>query len=145
MVLTGLLIVLILLLRLAPDSPLARMLNRVLVIWPLDQVLRLTLRQAIFGGIMIGFALAGPEAIFLAGPELVATYAFELSIYLDAVLVTYALAVISTARAGVGRARDLMTRIMRLPQARRRKRTRLRPPNATANDDEAGPPYRMAA
>ncbi len=145
MLLTGLLVVLTLLLRLAPSAPLARMAHRMLVVWPIEQISSLTLRQAIFAALMMGFMLAGPEVIFLAGPELVATYAFELSIYLDAVLVTYALAAISSAKAGLGRVSDVLTKIMRRPQARRRKRTAQCRSNRSANDDEAGPAYWLAA
>ncbi|MCL6249671.1 hypothetical protein M3P36_01225 [Altererythrobacter sp. KTW20L] len=145
--LAGMLAVLALLLKLAPGTPLARLAMRMCVLWPIERLAALTLQQAIFGLIMVGFMMAGGEMIFLLGPELVAAYAFELSIYLDAVLFTYALAAWSRVKAGVGHVRMIVARLVRLPQSSRRRRLRRTPPQRpSANDDEPSPAFvRLAA
>lgn len=147
MTLAGLLAVLFLLLKCAPEAPLARRVMRMCVLWPTERLAALTLQQVIFGLILLGFMMAGGEAIFLIGPELVGAYAFELSIYLDAVLFTYALAAWSQVKAGITRIRMIVSRLARLPQASRRKRLRKTPPPLrSANDDEPAPAMlRLAA
>ena len=146
MILTGLLLILTLLLKLAPDAPLARLVNRMVVLWPLEQVRQATLQQAIFGLILLGFMLTGTEAYFLLGPELVAGFAFDLSIYLDAVLFAYALSSWGALKAGVVRLRHKASRLLRRPRAPRRKRLPTsRPDKLPANDEEPHPALRLAA
>ncbi len=144
--LLGLLAVLTLVLWLAPHSPEGRLLHRALVEQPLAALSRLQLRHLIFIAFIGGFGLAGGEIFLLAGPELVTGFALELSIYLDAVIVTYAL----SAAAGIRRAGTyVVTRIGRPRRllGARRKRVHVRRERAgpAANDYEHPAARRLAA
>lgn len=145
MMLTGLLAVLTLLLKCAPDAPLGRRAHTMLVAWPLAWLSTLELRHLIFFAVMAGFMMSGGEILMLAGPELVTSYALELSFYLDAVLVTYALSILSQARFAGQKVRAALIRTARRFRPRNRVRRTRRPGILpSANDDEAHPALKAA-
>jgi hypothetical protein len=80
--------------------------------------------------------LAGGEMIVLLGPEIIATYA----VYLDAVMVTYALSAVAMAQRGGSWLRTVVMRSVRRvrPRARRVRRSPARQ-RRSANDDEPAP------
>src|SRR5690606_38556381 len=87
---------------LAPQSPAGRTLNEQLVERPLGALSRMKRHHLIYFVIMAGFMMGGGEVLALAGPEFVAAFAIDLAIYFDAVIVTYTLSALATARKGGG-------------------------------------------
>jgi hypothetical protein len=130
----GFMVVITLVMWCVPDSPAGKLLLRQLVETPADHLARLKRHHLIYAVLLAGMALAGGEMLVLLGPEALATYA----IYLDGVLVTYALAAYATARNSLRYARLRWRgggRVRRVVRARRRRRAarRVLPP---ANDDD---------
>jgi len=136
----------LLVLLLIPDSQLGRMLHRQLVERPLEALSDIRRHHVIFFVIIAGFAVAGGEAMALLGPEIVAAYALDLAIYLDAVLVTYALSAVAMAKSGGGWLKNALMRSVRRMRPRSRRAPR-RPagPRKSANDDDPAPAVRCAA
>ena len=94
---------LLLVMLVIPDSPLGRVLHRQLVERPLERLAQLERHHLIYAVIIGSMMIAGGEAVAIAGPELVAMWALDVSIYLDAVLVTdgYPPTLLDQARAAI--------------------------------------------
>ena len=135
--LCGMMLALILVMRLAPHSPAARLLHRHLVELPLRELSGLERHQLVFVLIMAGFAMTGGEMIAILGPELVGAYALDLAIYLDALAIAYAFAAVARLRAAARAVRWQIKRLV-MRRARRRKRAQRRARRGllAANDDE---------
>lgn len=144
----GLCLALILVMRLAPQSPLGRTLVQQLVEEPLHRISRLERHQLIFWLMMAVLLAIGGEVIALMGGlELTTLYLIDLSIYLDAVMATYLLAVtVRGTSAWQALAGVIRPRLSRRGTARRR---RIRADRTTvergANDDDEPAPVRLAA
>lgn len=140
--------VLTLVMWLVPDAPAARFLHRYLVKLPLHSAAKLERHHLLFVLIITGLMIAGGEAFAIIGPEFVAAYAIDMAIYLDAVLVTYALSAASQARSTIGWTMGAYRKLLRRPQALRRKRRRTdgasgkKPANDDANDHDGHPAFR---
>jgi len=141
--LCALMLALVLVMRLAPQSPAARVLQRQLVELPLRWLAGLERHQLIFVLIMAGFAAGGVEMIALLGPELVTAYAVDLAIYLDALAVTYLVVTVARLRAAARAVRWHLKRLGVSRGIRRRRRAqrrgRNRPPAANDDEDDARP------
>ena len=144
--LLGFMVAITLVLWLAPGSEAGRALNRQLVERPLEALSDIKRHHLIFFVVIAGFAIGGGEAMALVGPEVVAAYALDLAIYLDAVMVTYALSAVAMARSGGGWLKTVVMRSARRMHPRRKRPTR-RPAGASesANDDDPAPAIRCAA
>ena len=90
----GLCVALFLVMRFAPLTPYGAWLNRCLVAEPLARLADMKRHRVIYVVLLAAMMIAGGEMILLLGPEVLATYA----VYLDAVLVTYALTAVAMAR-----------------------------------------------
>ena len=125
---------------LAPASAAGRVLHRQLVERPLEALSDIKRHHLIFVVIIAGFALAGGEAMAILGPEVASAFALDLAIYLDAVMVTYALSAAAMAKRGGGWLRyAIMRRAPRLrPRSKRAPRVSVRP-RKSANDDDPAP------
>ena len=125
---------------LAPGSDAGRLLRRRLVESPLEAMSDVKRHHLIFFVIMAGFVIGGGEAMAILGPEFVAAYTFDLAIYLDAVMVTYALSAVAMAKRGGGWLKyAVMRRAPRMrPRSKRTTRTAVRP-RKSANDDDPAP------
>jgi hypothetical protein len=137
----GFVLALILVMRFAPASALGRLLLAQLVEKPLASLSALKSYQLIAFVLMGVTFLVGGEAIMLFGPELFTVYLIDLSIYLDAVAVTYALAAMARAKQGWRAIRlRLVAAASRLRPGRGHRRARrkptLRPAKPADNDDE---------
>jgi cadmium resistance protein CadD (predicted permease) len=131
---------------LAPGSEAGRALNRQLVERPLEALSDIKRHHLIFFVIIFGFAIGGGEAIALLGPEFVTAYALDLAIFIDAVMVTYALTAVAAAKGGGGRLKDVVVRAARRVRPRSKRTTRradTRP--KSANDDDPAPAICNAA
>jgi hypothetical protein len=137
----GMFLSLVLVMRLAPQSPLGEWLLQHLVREPLAKVSSLERHQLIYCGIVLVMLLAASETLAIYGTfEWAIISAFDLAIYLDGVAVTVVLA--STARVRT------MVRMLRTRLFGRRPRIRSRRPRCpskhrigtkTANDDDPAP------
>ena len=135
-----------LVLWLAPESAAGRALHRQLVARPLEALGRLERHHLILVVIMSGFMLSGGEMLMLAGPELVGAFALDLAIYLDAVLVTYAVSALSAARRSGGWLKFALTRMVQAARPRAKRSARpVGPKRKPSNDDDPGPAILRAA
>ena len=141
--LVGFMLVITLVMWCAPDSPAGRLLRQQLVERPLRQFAKLERHRLIYVVLLAAMMPVAGEMIVLLGPETLATYA----VYVDAVMVTYALAAVAQARAGFGRIRVILGKALRRPQVTRRKRSN-RPTAArsksASNDDDPAPALMVA-
>jgi hypothetical protein len=130
---------------LAPDSAAGRVLNKQLVEKPLAALSDLNLKQVIFWAIMAnllaGAAFGGGEAFLLLGPEVVTGIAMDMAIYLDAVIVTYALSALATARKSLHFMTLPITSRLRRLRARRKRTAIRKPERKPSNDDEPHPAF----
>lgn len=136
----GFMIAITLVMWLAPDSAAGRAMHRNLVERPLEALAKFERHHLIYFVIMLGFMIGGGEVFAILGPEAVAAFALDFAIYIDAVLVTYALSAAAMAK----RSASWMKRVIIRPFARiapRRKRTARRstPRRSSANDDDPDP------
>ena len=83
--LAGLLAVTLILMKLYPSTPIARSLHQWLVEWPLEAVARVERRHLILIGVIL---LCGPSLAALGSAEIGMLYAVDLSLYVEAVLMT---------------------------------------------------------
>jgi hypothetical protein len=141
-------IIVVLVMKLTPQSPLGRWLNLTLVERPLARIAVMDRRQAIFSLVMIGVLLFASEAIMALGSfDLLTAFAWDLTAYFDVMLVAYAVAAVTRARAGVKwfalrASRSLLGRSR--PRARRVRGLRAHRDRAS-NDDDPAPARRLAA
>jgi len=144
----GLFIALMLVMKLAPRSPLARWLNVALVERPLAKIAAMDRRQVIMLLIVVGLSLFATEAILMLGSyDLVTLYAWDLTMYLDVMVVAYALAAVARARAGVKWFASSAARLLRrgVRSRARRSRSAVRRQDRSANDDDPAPARTLAA
>lgn len=122
----------------APDVPIARLLHRWLVEWPAARLLNVERRHLIF----IFVAIVSAQALLSVGlPDVGLVVAWDVSTYVDILLVTWSLAAVANVKAGgrllVERWRLLTrapTRAKPQPRAKRPAcRTTIKP---SANDDD---------
>ncbi len=136
----GFLLVVTLVIWLAPESPAAKLLHRQLVEAPIEAMAKLERYHLIMFVIMLGFMIGGGEVMALVGPEFIAAYALDLSIYLDLVIVSYAISAARQARSSFAFLRGSFSRLFSRPEARRRRRQiRKQGRSGPANDDEGDP------
>ena len=131
----GLCVALMLVMRFAPLTPYGAWLNRRLVAEPLARLADMKRHRVIYVLLLAAMMIAGGEMIVLLGPEVVATYA----VYLDAVLVTYALTAVAMARNSLRYTRLRVRkggRVRRLLAARRRRQRPAERVRPSANDDD---------
>lgn len=134
--LLGFMAAITLVLWLVPDSEAGRALHRQLVERPLEALSDFKRHRLIYFVLLAGMMLAGGEMIVLLGPEVIATYA----VYLDAVMVTYALSAVAMAQRGGSWLRTVVMRSFRRvrPRGKRARRSPARQ-RRSANDDEPAP------
>ena len=145
----GFMLALMLVMHLAPRSALGRILLAQLVERPLARLSRLESHQLI-AVVLIGLLLmAGGEGILLVGPELAIAYMIDLSIYLDAVAVTLALAAGARFKGGWqslrARLSATVSRLRTGPRNRRARRSAVRRTSPPDNDDEPAAARMLAA
>jgi len=145
-VILGFSLCVLLVLLVIPDSQLGRMLHRQLVDRPLEALANIKRHHLIFFVIMTGFAVAGGEAFAIVGPEVASAFALDLAIYLDAVMVTYALSAAAMAKRGSGWLKYAVIRSVRRMRPRRKRTTRTAVKSRkSANDDDGPAPVLLAA
>jgi hypothetical protein len=142
--LTGLLLTLTLVMRLFPETALARSLHRRLIEWPLTRLAALDRRHVILVFLVAGVVLFASDLVFMLGSsDLAVALAWDVSIYADALLAACALAAVARGKAAW---RALLIRAVSRPRRPRvRSRRPVRAQRPTSNDsDEEGPAWSPA-
>ena len=141
----GFMTTIILIMWLVPNSDIGRALHRQLVERPLETISGLRRHDLLFFVIMAGLMVAGGEAIAVLGPEVVSAYALDLAIYVDAVLLTYALSAVAMAKRSGGWLLQAVMRCVRRMRPRTKRATRkISRPRQASNDDDPEPAWLAA-
>jgi hypothetical protein len=137
--LAGLLLLTILTMKLFPRVPVSRQLHRLLVEMPLAALAKMSRRHHIFGVVLMVMLVSASEMIMLLGSaDVVMLLAWDVSIYVDAVIAAWTLAAMTRSKAAWQAFAAIATRPLR---AARRRAPRRRPAGSekAANDsDEDG-------
>lgn len=136
MVVEGVAVGCMLIMKLFPQTPVARLLHAWFVARPAAWLTSRTRRDVIFGLLVAGIMLAGTEFVLIAGTaDVTVLLAWDLSLFVDALLVSWAAA----ASGGFNAVRRRIAGLMRRPRPRqRRARVQRRAPQP-GNDDEPAP------
>ena len=134
--LAGFLALVLAIIRLFPETALAKSLHRWFVEIPLEFAQRIERKHII----LIAILLCSGQTLALAGgAELAIAYAADMSLYLDAMLATYAAAAMARFRSAAGVLKSAVARAVRMvrprPRERKPKRTAPRPPKPGNDDD----------
>ncbi len=148
--LTGLLLGMMLIMRLFPETPLAKTLHCHLVERPVDWVQNRTRHDLLFYLALTFMLLVGDELVVMLGSfELAMMFAWDVSLYVDALIATSAL---SAAGRWKGLTAWMRGKIaVARPAYRRRTRRRARRQISVsksarpANDDDGDPAFVLAA
>jgi len=147
----AILIVTMLVMKLAPHSPAGRWLNHVLVELPLRLFGKMQRHHLIFLVVIVMLAMVGTELIFALGSVDVAVlYALDVSLYVDGLLMTVAVASLVRTRSAAATLRASATVLVaRLRRRFGRRRVRSacvrREGRGAANEDEPAPAWSLAA
>jgi len=129
----GFVLLIILTMKLFPDVPTSRLLHRALVEAPLRGLVAMSRRHLIYGLVLVAMLLAGAEMILMLGStDLVMLMAWDVSLYVDAVIATWTIATVARGKA-VWHA--LVARVTPRPRAPRRRREASK---TAANDADDG-------
>jgi len=140
-------IALMLVMKLAPRSTLGHWLNAGLVERPLAHMATMNRRKAMFLLVLLGLTLFATDLLFVLGSyDLLTLYVWDLTMYLDVVVIAYALAAVARARSGVKWLASKAVMRLRLKARSRARRSRpaVRRQDRSANDDDPAP-ARLAA
>lgn len=136
----GLALMVVLFMRMAPESAAARALHRLLVERPLELCARVERRHLI----LIAILLVGGQTLALAGSiDMALLYAVDLSLYFDVILTAWALHAAGGLRMAWTGCKALLR--LRLPKRRgvgrgaRARRVRVRRMRPSSNDNGADP------
>lgn len=143
MMLTGLLLGAMIVLRVFPETAIARWLDTA-VATAREGLGRIERRHILFLILMSIVLIAGTELLAMAGPfDMALVVLWDVSTYIDIVLTT---AVVAAATRGGAGWRTLVARFLphRAPRARRRRRRGKRATPPSANDDDR-PAFARAA
>ncbi|WP_305096739.1 hypothetical protein [Croceibacterium aestuarii] len=150
----GLLIALMLVMKLAPDSPLGNWLLRHGVERPLERLGSMRRHHLIFAVLFLALlAIGGEMIVALGSADLFVLYALDLSLYIDGMLAVMAAASVARSRTGFTLLRaqtSQMAARLRRVFGQRRKRRRIERPRRgePTNDDEhpaTTPVWKIAA
>lgn len=139
--LAGFALLIILTMKLFPDIPASRLLHRALVEAPLRKLAAMERRHWIYGAVLVAMLFAGTEMIMLLGStDFVILMAWDVSLYVDALIATWTLAAVARSKAAW---RMILPARRPKPRARRRRRVEI---GKAANDsDEDGEGWAYAA
>ena len=145
----GVLVAAMLVMKLLPHSPYGRFLNSTLVQRPLARLAEMDRRQVIFVMVLVGLTLFATDMVFLFGSyDLLALYAWDLTVYLDVTVIAFALATVARGRSTVRwltvRASLALRRAPR-PRARRSRADLSKQQDRVDNDDDPALAWALAA
>lgn len=145
----GMLLGIILAMKLAPDIPISRAMHRAFVEVPVAKLASMDRRHLIFGVIALGMLFSFAELIMILGSsDLVILMAWDVTLYVDAVIATWTVAAVTRAKglwhymkARIG---GVFRRAPR-PRAPRRRVTEGRREAIDSDADRADRGYALAA
>lgn len=145
----GLVLLVILTMKLFPDLPVSRDLHRGLVELPLAKLAAMRRTHLIFALVLVGMLFTASELIMLLGSaDLIMLIAWDVSLYVDAVIAAWTIAAVSRGKAAWQALVLTVTRPFRAARQRARRRRRDGSAGKAANDsdeDGAGWTYARAA
>ncbi|HEV7660447.1 MAG TPA: hypothetical protein VGO55_11435 [Allosphingosinicella sp.] len=95
----GLMLLMILTVKLFSEVPASRLLHRTLVEAPLRGLAVMSRRHLIYGAVVVAMLFAGTELIMMLGStDLVMLMAWDVSLYVDAVIATWTIATVARGR-----------------------------------------------
>jgi hypothetical protein len=131
---TGLLALSLLVMKLYPETPFAQLLHLWLVERPLKAAARLERKHLILVAIIL---FSGPSLAAFGSAEIAMLYAVDLSLYVDAVVVTSLSAFAASLKSGWGAFIRGAGRTLRFRPGKRSRRVRAaHKANTASNDDE---------
>ncbi|TMJ19361.1 MAG: hypothetical protein E6G92_06125 [Alphaproteobacteria bacterium] len=136
---SGIVLLVIVVMRLFPAIPLSRALHRALVEAPLERLGAMSRRHLIYAALLAGMMIAGAEVILLLGSaDMAMLMAWDVSLYVDGLIATWTISALVRGKSAwnVVAARWLspLRRAAR-PRARRQRRD---PTRTAANDSDEG-------
>ena len=135
----GLLLLVTLTMKLFPRVQVSRMLHHMLVEAPLAAIARMSRRHLIFGVVLLATLFAGAELIVMLGSADVAmVLAWDVSLYVDALLAAWALAAVARGKAAWQALAAIVTRPLRAARRRAPRRRRAATGKAANDSDEDG-------
>lgn len=135
----GSLLLVIVTMKLFPRVPVSRMLHQMLVEAPLAALATMSRRHMIFGLILVAMLFAGAELIMMLGSaDVVMVLAWDVSLYVDAVIAAWALAAVARSRAAWQALAGIVTWPLRAEGPRTSRRRRANTEKAANDSDEDG-------
>jgi hypothetical protein len=96
----GLLLLMILTMKLFPEVPASRLMHRALVEVPLRGLAAMSRRHMIYGVVLVAMLAAGVEMVVMLGStDLVMLMAWDVSLYVDAVIAAWTIATVARGKA----------------------------------------------
>lgn len=96
----GCVLLVILMMKLFPELPFARVLHHVLVEAPLRKLAEMSRRHLIYAAVLIWMTFTGTELLLLLGStDMLTLFAWDVSLYVDALLATWTLSAVVRGKA----------------------------------------------
>jgi hypothetical protein len=131
--------------KLFPAVPVSRLLHQMLVETPLRQLAAMSRRHLFFGVILLAMLFASAELIVMLGSaDVVMVMAWDVSIYVDAVIAAWALAAVARSRAAWRALAGIVVRPLRTARRRAPRRRRAGTGTAANDADDDGGPWAYA-
>jgi ABC-type multidrug transport system fused ATPase/permease subunit len=138
-----------LVMKLAPQLAAGRWLNAALVERPLEKIAVMDRRQVIMLMILLGLTLFAADMVMMFGSyDLLTLYAWDLTVYLDTMMVAYALVAVARGRAAVrwvALRGSLLLRQGARSRARRTRAVAAKTQDGADNDDDPAPAWSLTA
>jgi hypothetical protein len=141
--LAGVLLMVTMITRLFPETPLAHWLHRWFVERPLARLATMERRHAICAIVLIAVALGASDLVLMLGSsDLVLAATWDFSLYVDTLIAAWTIAAV--ARGKTAWKTLLVQKIQRRGRPRARSRRSVRPRSSSTANDEDGPGRVMA-
>jgi hypothetical protein len=143
----GCMLLVVLAMKLFPDLPFAQTLHQALVEAPLRALEKATRRHLIYALVLVVMSFSAGEMVMVLGSaDFMLLMAWDVSLYVDALIAGWTLATLLRGRAAW---RGLVARLSKprlaRPRAPRRRREATRSAANDSDEDGAGPAYARAA
>lgn len=144
----GMLFGIILAMKLFPDIPASRAMHHAFVENPLEKLARMSRAHLIFGVVALVMLFSSAELIMILGSsDLIMLMAWDMSLYIDAVIATWTIAAVSRIKGAWRYVASRLAGPIRAARSRNshRRITTGSPPANDADEDGPGWSYALAA
>lgn len=146
---SGFALLIILMMKLLPDLPFSRALHRAFVEVPLRRLAEMSRQHLIYAAVLIGLTFGGIELLLLLGStEMLMLFAWDVSLYVDALIATWTLSVVARGKAIWQGLADRCVGLLRpgaRPRASRRRRGTAQEAANDSDEDREAWAYTRAA